>query len=71
MDTGLRLTRLRELGHFRGFNPLKINELMKKVFTTAGGWSQSGGMGLGIADQCESAEVACEQQSDTFRLSWQ
>jgi hypothetical protein len=44
---------------------------MKKVFTTAGGWSQSGGVGLGIADQCESAEVACEQQSDTFRLSWQ
>jgi hypothetical protein len=69
------LTRLRGLGHFRGFGPLKINELIKKVFTTAGAGARAAewslGRDLGIADQRESAEGACERQSDTFRLSWQ
>ena len=36
------LTRLRGLGHFRGFGPLKINELIKKVFTTAGCQASAG-----------------------------
>src|SRR3954468_7576957 len=69
------LARLRGLDHFRGFGPLKINELIKKVFTTAGAGARAAewslGRDLGIADQRESAEGACERQSDTFRLSWQ
>ena len=72
---GQSLARLRGLDHFRGFGPLKINELIKKVFTTAGAGARAAewslGRDLGIADQRESAEGACERQSDTFRLSWQ
>src|SRR3954452_17742740 len=48
---------------------------VKKVFTTAGAGARAAewslGRDLGIADQRESAEGACERQSDTFRLSWQ
>ena len=48
------LARLRGLGHFRGFGPLKINELIKKVFTTAGAGARAAewslGRDLGIAD---------------------
>jgi hypothetical protein len=70
-----RLARLRGLGHFRGFGPLKINELVKKVFTTAGAGARATEWNLGrdldIADQRELAEGACERQSDTFRISWQ
>jgi len=69
------LARLRGLGHFRGFGPLKINELIKKVFTTAGAGARATEWNLGrdldIADQRELAEGACERQSDTFRISWQ
>src|SRR4051794_15307411 len=69
------LARLRGLDHFRGFGPLKINELIKKVFTTARAGARAAEWSLerdlGIADQRESAEGACERQSDTFRLSWQ
>ena len=71
----ISLARLRGLGHFRGFGPLKINELIKKVFTTAGAGARATEWNLGrdldIADQRELAEGACERQSDTFRISWQ
>src|SRR3954451_8425811 len=69
------LARLRGLGHFQRFGPLKINELITKVFTTVAAGARAAewnlGRELGIADQRESAEGACEWQSDTFRLSWQ
>jgi hypothetical protein len=55
------LARLRGLGHFRGFGPLKINELIKKVFTTAGAGARATEWDLDIADQRELAEGACER----------
>ena len=72
---GADIARLRGLDQFRGFDPLKINELIKKVFTTAEAGARAAewslGRDLGIAGRRESAEGACERQSDTFRLSWQ